>query len=193
MLHACLCTICFVFCYTSWCFYVFSGTNLLMRCHSASSLFSAVFVFQKSYTGNILVIEQNEAQTSYFFRTQDEDRRRARGGPRTYHTRGWRAPPGRARGWCGAPIRPLTPPLRLYKAFRRQSLRSIGVFRERVLQLRRRHRRVSGYRSLCSGTLPGRGSAPGAISIDSIAKIRSPFKTLYFYCFIFYAFFLERL
>jgi hypothetical protein len=29
MLYACLCTICFVFCYTSWHFYVFSGTNLL--------------------------------------------------------------------------------------------------------------------------------------------------------------------
>jgi hypothetical protein len=27
---------------------------------------------------------------------------------------------------------------------------------------------------------------------SSSAKIRSPFKTLYFYCFIFYAFFLER-
>jgi hypothetical protein len=26
-----------------------------------------------------------------------------------------------------------------------------------------------------------------------IVKIRSPFKTLYFYCFVFYAFFLERL
>jgi hypothetical protein len=28
---------------------------------------------------------------------------------------------------------------------------------------------------------------------SSSAKIRSPFKTLYFYCFIYYAFFLERL
>jgi hypothetical protein len=28
-----------------------------------------------------------------------------------------------------------------------------------------------GERSLCSGTLPGWGSAPGAISIDSIASI----------------------
>jgi hypothetical protein len=28
---------------------------------------------------------------------------------------------------------------------------------------------------------------------SSSAKIRSPFNTLYFYCFIFYAFFLERL
>jgi hypothetical protein len=29
MLHACLYTICFVFCYTLWCFYAFSRTNLL--------------------------------------------------------------------------------------------------------------------------------------------------------------------
>jgi hypothetical protein len=50
-----------VFCYTSWRFYAFFGTNLLTRCHSASSLFSAIFVFQKSYTGNILGIEQNKS------------------------------------------------------------------------------------------------------------------------------------
>jgi hypothetical protein len=43
MIHACLYTISFVFCYTSWRFYAFSGTNLLTRCHRASSLFSAVF------------------------------------------------------------------------------------------------------------------------------------------------------
>jgi hypothetical protein len=47
MRHACLHTICFVFCYTSWHFYSFSGTNLLMRCHSASSLFSAVLGFSE--------------------------------------------------------------------------------------------------------------------------------------------------
>jgi hypothetical protein len=64
MLHACFYTICFIFCYTSWHFYAFSGTNLLTRCHSASSLFSAVFVFQKSYTGNILGIGRNKSQTS---------------------------------------------------------------------------------------------------------------------------------
>jgi hypothetical protein len=64
MLHACFYTICLVFCYTSWHFYAFSGTNLLTRCHSASSLFFAVFVFQKSYTGNILRIGRNKSQTS---------------------------------------------------------------------------------------------------------------------------------
>jgi hypothetical protein len=76
MLHACLYTICFVFWYTSWRFYAFSGTNLLTRCHSASSLFSSVFVCQKSYTGNIIGIGRNKSRTSYFYRsfakTEDE-------------------------------------------------------------------------------------------------------------------------
>jgi hypothetical protein len=79
MLHACLCTICFVFCYTSWRFYAFSGTNLLMRCHSASSLFCAVFVFRKSYTGNILGIGQNKSRSSYFSRYETEYKERRRG------------------------------------------------------------------------------------------------------------------
>jgi hypothetical protein len=76
MLHACSYTICFEFCYTSWHFYAFSKTNLLTRCHSASFLFSVVFVFQKSYTGNILGIGWNKSWTSYFYRsfvkTEDE-------------------------------------------------------------------------------------------------------------------------
>jgi hypothetical protein len=63
MLHACFTPITLCFVYTSWHFYAFPGTNLLTRCHSASSLFSAVFVFQRSYTGNILGIGQNEARS----------------------------------------------------------------------------------------------------------------------------------
>ena len=42
-------------------------------------------------------------------------------------------------------------------------------FSRRVPQRRRHLQQVSGYKSLCSGTLPGRGIAPGAISIDSTA------------------------
>jgi hypothetical protein len=59
-----------------WRFYAFSETNLLTRYHNASSLFSVVFVFQKSYTGNILGIRQNKSRTSYFYqifaKTEDE-------------------------------------------------------------------------------------------------------------------------
>jgi hypothetical protein len=88
MLHACLYTICFVFCYTSWCFYAFSGTNLLTRRHSASSLFSDVFVFQKSYTRNILGIGRNKSRTSYFSRTRVRVQSRDGGGPGLGHTLG---------------------------------------------------------------------------------------------------------
>jgi hypothetical protein len=170
MIHACLCTICFVFCYTSRRFYAFSGTNLLTRCHSASSLFSVVFVFQKSYTRNILGIGRNKAGTSYFSRTQDEYRKRARGGAREQPHQGVACPPpGRARGWCGPPGCPLTPPFRLFKASRSQNPRSISVFHTKVPQRRHRRRPILGDRTLYFGTLLGRGSAPGAVSIDSNA------------------------
>jgi hypothetical protein len=51
-----------------------------------------------------------------------------------------------------------------------ENLKSIGIFPRTVLQCRRRRRQISGDRSLCSGTLPGQGSAPGAISIDVVAS-----------------------
>jgi hypothetical protein len=37
-------------------------------------LFSIIFVFQNSYTGNILRIGQNEAQSSYFAVTKTESK-----------------------------------------------------------------------------------------------------------------------
>jgi hypothetical protein len=61
-----------VFCYTLWHFYAFFRTNLLTRCHSASSLFSAVFGFQKSYIENILGIGRNKSRSSYFSRHETE-------------------------------------------------------------------------------------------------------------------------
>jgi hypothetical protein len=97
MLHAYFYTICLVFRYTSWRFYAISGTNLLTRCHSASSLFFVVFVFQKRYTGNILGIGRNKFQKTYFSRKLLEDRKRAGEGPGPALTLGWRGPgPGRA-------------------------------------------------------------------------------------------------
>jgi hypothetical protein len=94
MLHACFYTICLVFCYTSWHFYAFSGTNLLTRCHSVSSLFSAIFVFQKSYTGNILGIGRNKSQTSKNLPKLPENQRGDKEGPQGGHTT----------GWCGLPL-----------------------------------------------------------------------------------------
>jgi hypothetical protein len=168
MLHACLCTICFVFCYTSWCFYAFSGTNVLTRYHSASSLFSAVFVFQKSYTENIFEIGRNEGRTSYFSRheTKSEGEPEGARGP-PHHLVARVTPRARHSMVCGPwlPFDIAPPPI---KSLRRKNPKSIGVFPNKVPQRRRRQRPISGDRSLYSGTLPGRGSAPGAISIVSI-------------------------
>jgi hypothetical protein len=131
MLHVCFYTICLIFCYTSWHFYVISRTNLLTRCHSASSLFSAIFVFQKSYTGNILRIGRNKFQNSYFSRTKDEDRKRAGGGPGASLTMRGRGPaPGRAPYVWGCPRGPLTMPLRLYKASGQKTLAESAKFPE---------------------------------------------------------------
>jgi hypothetical protein len=74
MLYAYFTPIALYFVYTSWHFYAFSRTNLLTRCHSASSYFSVVFVFQKSYTGNILEIGRNESQSSYLPDTKTESK-----------------------------------------------------------------------------------------------------------------------
>jgi hypothetical protein len=97
MLHACFYTICLMFRYTSWHFYAFPGTNLLTSRHSASFLFSVVFVFQKSYTGNILGIGRNKFPKSYFSRKLLEIRRGDREGPQATLTPGQRGlAPGRA-------------------------------------------------------------------------------------------------
>jgi hypothetical protein len=93
MLHACSYTICLVFCYTSWCFYAFSGTNLLTRRHSASSLFSAIFVFQKSYIGNILRMDEIKAEPPIFTEASQRPKMTRRGARGQPHHQGARPSP----------------------------------------------------------------------------------------------------
>jgi hypothetical protein len=105
MLYACLHTICFVFCYTSWRFYAFSRTNLLTRWHSASSLFFAVFMFQKSYTGNILRIGWNKAEPPIFTEASRRPKMRQRGASSQAHHQGAQPSP-----WMRRPmVRPAGP------------------------------------------------------------------------------------
>jgi hypothetical protein len=66
--------------------------------------------------------------------------------------------------WVPSDIAP--PPI---KSLRRENPKSIAISPRKVPQRRRRQRPISGDRSLCFGTLPGWGIAPGAISIDSTA------------------------
>jgi hypothetical protein len=78
-------------------------------------LFSTIFVFQKSYTGNILRIGWNEARSSYFSPTREGVQSRDEGEPGAGHTIGWcGSTPGRATRWFGPLVHPLTSPFRLY-------------------------------------------------------------------------------
>jgi hypothetical protein len=62
-------------------------------------LFSAIFVFQKSYIGNILGIGQNESQTSYFSQHETESKAETEEGTEVATPPGG-APPVAAAG-CG--------------------------------------------------------------------------------------------
>jgi hypothetical protein len=79
MLHACLYTIFFVFCYTSWRFYAFSRTNLLTRCHSASSLFSVVLCFRKATQEIFLELDETKAKVPIFPDMRQSPKQRRRG------------------------------------------------------------------------------------------------------------------
>jgi hypothetical protein len=74
--------LCFV--YTSWHFYAFSGTNLLTRCHSASSLFSVVLCFRKVTQEIFSELDETKAEVPNYLtrkRSPKESRRRTRGRP----------------------------------------------------------------------------------------------------------------
>jgi hypothetical protein len=85
MLHACLYTICFVFCYTSWRFYAFSRTNPLMRCHSASSLFLLFLCFKKATSEIFLELDETKARIPIFPEASRSPKQRRRGARRRLH------------------------------------------------------------------------------------------------------------
>jgi hypothetical protein len=69
-----------MFCYTSWRFYAFFRTNLLTRRHSASSLFSAVFVFQKATQEIFLELDETKAEPPIFLEHESESKAEMEGG-----------------------------------------------------------------------------------------------------------------
>src|SRR6266480_4349446 len=66
MLHACFTPIALSFTTTLWRFYAISDTNLLTRCHSASSLFSPVFGFRKVTQEIFSELDETKAETPIF-------------------------------------------------------------------------------------------------------------------------------
>jgi hypothetical protein len=88
MLHACLCTICFEFCYTLWHFYAFSGTNLLTRCHSASPCFLLFLCFRKVTQEIFSELDKTKAEPPIFTEASRRPKMRQRGARSQAHHRG---------------------------------------------------------------------------------------------------------
>src|SRR3954464_14389431 len=91
MLHACLLPITLCFTGTCWCFYGFSATNILTRCHSASFCFLLFLIPEKlknKYSRNW----KKKLFYEVLHRKTPEARRGATGGPQGAHTLPRRAP-----------------------------------------------------------------------------------------------------
>jgi hypothetical protein len=88
MLHAYFYTICLMFHYTEWHFYVFSGTNLLTSCHSASSLFFCCFcVLEKLHRKYSRNWTKQVPEVLFFPEASRDPKRRRSGATRAPHTR----------------------------------------------------------------------------------------------------------
>jgi hypothetical protein len=102
MLHACFAPIASCFVYTSWHFYVFFGTNLLTRYHSASYCFLLFCVLEKLYRK----YSRNWTKRSpkfLFSPARDGVQRRVGGGPGGGHTIGWHPWPRHQVVWAPGP------------------------------------------------------------------------------------------
>ncbi len=143
-------------------FLAFSGTNLLTQCRSASSCFLLFLCFRKVVHESFSELDETKAQSLIFpgrRRSQKDTRRRAA----TWQYIGQARPhPWPRLAHVLAPRRLVCsalPPI--YSSYRENPKRRASVH-EKFRSRRHRRNQVSGDKSLCSGTLPGRGSAPGS-------------------------------
>jgi hypothetical protein len=86
MLHACFTPIALCFVYTLWHFYAFSGTNLLTRCHSASSYFLLFLCFRKVTQEIFSELDETKAKDPiYLTQRRSPEERRIRTRRRSHH------------------------------------------------------------------------------------------------------------
>jgi hypothetical protein len=84
MLHACFTLFALCFVYTSWHFYAFSVTNLLTRCHSASSCFLLFLCFREVTQEIFSELDETKPEVPIYLTRRwspKESRRRTKGQP----------------------------------------------------------------------------------------------------------------
>jgi hypothetical protein len=139
MLHACFTPIAICFVYTSWHFCAFSGTNLLRRCHSASSCF-LLFSYSRYLPKEIFSkLDETKPEVPIFLsHTRSPKGRWRRAGMQPHHRLArahlW---PRHRMVWAPRVSTDLTL-LPIY-CLRRKNSKEVGIHPRKVLQ-RRRHR-----------------------------------------------------
>ena len=139
----------------------------MTRCHSASSCFLLFFRFRKVLKEIFSELDGTKSSDLTISSRTRSPKGRRRGATRWPHHRVARAHLLARHRMVWAPRVPSDAALSPIYCPQRIKPRGTRHIPQKYPQRRRHRRQVSGDRSLCSGTLPGRGSAPGAISIDS--------------------------
>jgi hypothetical protein len=154
--------LCFV--YTSWRFYVFSGTNLLTRCHSASSLFSAIFYVSEKLHRKYSWNWTKQKLKSLITWHEDGVQRRAGDRPEASRTYWWHGPgPGRTTRGCDRLVHPLTSPFHLFNPLDGKILGAQTLFQKTYCKPPPSSTRDWEGLETLPGTLPERGITIGGL------------------------------
>jgi hypothetical protein len=134
MLHACFTPIALYFVYTSWHFYAFSGTNLLIRCHSASSCFLLFLCFRKVTREIFSELDETKAKVPIYLTRRRSPKERQRAARRRPHHRvAWATPWSRHHVvWApGLPSDIALPPI---NSLHRENPKGENTFPRNILQ-----------------------------------------------------------
>jgi hypothetical protein len=172
MLHACLYTICFVFCYTSWRFYAFYRTNLLTRCHNVSSLFLLFLCFRKATQEIFSELNEIKAKIPFFPEASRSPKQRRRGARRRPHQSMVRATPWPCRAMVCAPGPHSDAALLPIYSPRRENLKSSINFHETYCKPPPSSTRDREGPEALPSTLPERGITVGGL-LHHHASLRS--------------------
>jgi hypothetical protein len=123
-----------MFCYTSWHFYAFFGTNLLTRCYSTSSLFSVVLCFRKATQKIFSELDETKAQPSIFTEASRRPKMRWRGARSRPHPRVVHPTPGPRHQGVSRPGPPSDAALSPISSPRREKPRGRISFPRNILQ-----------------------------------------------------------
>jgi hypothetical protein len=163
MLHACFTPIALCFVYTMWRFYAFSGTNLLTRCHSASSCFLLFLYFGKGIKEIFSELDETKAKVPIYLTRRRSPKERRRGARRRPHHRvaqptSW---PRQALVW--APQSPSDIALPPINSLHRKTLRAQASIHEKYCKPSPSSTLVRKGLEALPGTLPERGIITGGL------------------------------